>query len=591
MTAPAPSKALSRRRILWLSVGLLGVLVVAALVWTGVRALLVSSELKAATTDAKQLQSQLSDADFVAAQKTADRLGDHARTAAQLSGDPIWRVVEYVPIVGANLTAVRVVSSQLDELSGGVIAPALDLASNLKSVWSKGGLDLTVLSHAADDLDGSLSDVKDARKQLAAVNSWALVGPVRDGVDQLDDFLAKAQPMVRDAGLTAHAIPAVLGQDGPQSILIMLQNGAELRTAGGLTGAFAEIHADHGKLEVVDQASSADFPELDAPIAALPASVTTLFDDSIGRFVQNISSPADFSVSSSLASDWWAMRSGHHPDTIVSLDMRVLAALLAVVGPVDVEGWGQLTSDNLIDRLLVQPYLTLDQQQQDALFERAVQTVFERVLSSDIDVAQLIHHLSGPIDEGRISISSAHPDVQSLVAGGPFAGSHARQVEAGDDAFAVYFNDVTGAKMDTFLKVGIDTQVRACRADGLRDVIVAVTLKNSAPADAGSAFAVSMTGGGHLGVPAGGIGTLVAVAAPPGTFVGGVRQDDALVRSISGDFDGYPVTQSRVQLSPGQSVTLDFQFTSAKPRDIDPHILTTPLINAPRITQSTGTCD
>ncbi len=46
----------------------------------------------------------------------------------------------------------------------------------------------------------------------------------------------------------------------------------------------------------------------------------------------------------------------------------------------------------------------------------------------------------------------------------------------GDDAYAVYLNDVTGAKMDTFLKVGIDDEVRACRADDLRDVTVAVTL-------------------------------------------------------------------------------------------------------------------
>ena len=38
------------------------------------------------------------------------------------------------------------------------------------------------------------------------------------------------------------------------------------------------------------------------PIAALPPSVTELFDDTVGRFVMNISAPAEFEVSAELAS-------------------------------------------------------------------------------------------------------------------------------------------------------------------------------------------------------------------------------------------------------------------------------------------------
>ena len=56
----------------------------------------------------------------------------------------------------------------------------------------------------------------------------------------------------------------------------------------------------------------------------MPSSVTTLFDDTIARYVMNISSPADFQVSAKLASEWWAMRTGHRPDTIVSMDVDVL---------------------------------------------------------------------------------------------------------------------------------------------------------------------------------------------------------------------------------------------------------------------------
>ena len=108
--------------------------------------------------------------------------------------------------------------------------------------------------------------VAHSRQQLESIDNWALLEPIRQGVQQLNGFLADAEPMVRDAGSAAQAIPAVLGKDGPRSILVMLQNGAELRTGGGLTGAFAELRADHGAVTIVDQASSNDFPRLTAPL-------------------------------------------------------------------------------------------------------------------------------------------------------------------------------------------------------------------------------------------------------------------------------------------------------------------------------------
>ena len=99
----------------------------------------------------------------------------------------------------------------------------------------------------------------------------------------------------------------------------------------------------------------------------------------------------------------------------MSVDVPVLAALLAVVGPVEVDGWGQLTSDNLVQRLLVDPYVALSPEDQDLLFQRVVQAVFTRALAASIDVPALITQLSGPIGEGRVSIWSAHPDEQAVM--------------------------------------------------------------------------------------------------------------------------------------------------------------------------------
>ena len=202
----------------------------------------------------------------------------------------------------------------------------------------------------------------------------------------------------------------------------------------------------------------------------------------------------------------------------------------------------------------------------------------------------LIAQLSGPIDEGRVSIWSAHPDEQAIMQESAFAGSQGRQVQAGKDAFAVYLNDITGGKMDTYLDVSIETSVAACREDKRRDIAVAVTLANTAPADAGSIYPLSVTGGGTQGIPAGAIGTLVAVSAPSGTFSSGVTQDGALVNSVNGERDSLVVSQSRVDLAPGSSETLVFHFIAAAPGDLEPQILHTPLLRAPEITRSDVGC-
>ncbi|GAA1964901.1 DUF4012 domain-containing protein [Microbacterium deminutum] len=572
--------------MLWLSLGVLGLLVVCAVAWIGIRALMLRTELDAAVRNATELRGQLEASDLGGAQRSAGGLAEHARVAAELTGDPIWHIAEVIPAVGPNLTAARVVSSELDHLSRAAITPTLAMATDLASLRFKGGLDLDALTRAATRLHRSLAVVADAHRAVGSLDAGALVGPLRDGVDRLEESLTRVEPLIRDAALAAGTLPTVLGSDGPRSILVMVQNGAELRTAGGLTGTFAEIRADHGRLQIVDQASSSDFPWLEKPIIALPASVSSMLNDAVGRYVMNISSPSDFTESAQLASAWWSMRTGHTPDTIVSVDIRVLGAVLAVIGPVDVKDWGELTTDNLVQRILVDPYRSLDSWSQDVVFRRAVDAVFARALQTTFDPSALVARLSGPISEGRVSIWSADPEVESVVADGAFAGTLARQKQVGDDAFAVYLNDVTGAKMDTYLDVNIASGVAECRADGLRDITIGVTLTNTAPGDAGSIYPVSVTGGGLWGVAPGNIGTLVGVSAPPGTFIGGVTRAGEHVRSISTDVDDYPLTQTRVELAPGQSATVEFHFVAAHAGDVTPRILHTPLIDDPEVTQS-----
>ncbi len=67
---------------------------------------------------------------------------------------------------------------------------------------------------------------------------------VRDAVDALDPAVAALA--AADAGLAV--VSGLLGADGPRSVLVMLQNNAELRGAGGYASTFATGRTQDGRL-------------------------------------------------------------------------------------------------------------------------------------------------------------------------------------------------------------------------------------------------------------------------------------------------------------------------------------------------------
>jgi hypothetical protein len=575
------------RTVVLLTIGALALLVAAA-AWVGVRGVMAARELQSAVPLAERLQSAVADGDGDDAISVAAELDEHARSAASLTSDPLWRATELLPAVGANLTAVRVAADALHTLSGDVVAPLAALAQSAPS--PTGGIDLAVLADAAAPLAHAGSEVQRVSDELAALPSTGLVPVIADGVSKLSATVTAADDLLGPLARTAEVLPGVLGADGPKTLLLMVQNNAELRTGGGITGTFVELHADGGAITMVDQADSSQFPIAAAPVTTVPDSLTTLYGDITGRFVQDASVPADFALTGQLASTWWASRTGTAPDAVISIDPLVLRALIASTGPIVLTDGSEITADNLVPRLLVDPYLSLDSDQQTAYFSEATGAVVTRLFSGGLDPLAWVRALATPIEQGRVSIWSADAATQAKLAETPFGGPAARQRQAGDDAYAVYFNDATGGKLDSFMTTAISTGVSSCRADGRREVVVSVTLTSTVPADAAERFPGSMTGDGRYGVAVGDIGMVVSVSAPRGTYFGGVRKDGQALTGVDGTDAGFPVSLARVNLQPGETNTLEFRFLTDRTDDVAPVLLHTPLLDEPAITTSTPTC-
>jgi hypothetical protein len=548
-------------------------LVTGAVAWVGVQAWQAKDELSAVVPLVDELSAAVSARDLDAAHDVAARFRVHADRAEGLTDGPLWFVSGAIPGIGANLAAVRTTSVQLSAVGESVLEPVLDVADSLG-----GTVDPSVLSDAREPLARAAASLTTARDAMRTVDAGAVLPPVAEGVIRMQSALEEATPVLEGLAQAGAVLPSMLGADGPREILVMLQNNAELRTGGGITGSFVQLHAEAGAISLVRQADSSRFPLRSAAIAPVPDAATALYGDVVGRFVQNATMTPDFSVSAQLASAWWQSQYGLAPDAVIAIDPLVLRALLAAHGPIPLADGAPLTADDLIERLLIHPYLNLDSDAQTAYLQRVTSLVLDALLV-DIDPVSWAEALSPVIAEGRVSVWSAVPAEQAVLAGSAMGGPRARLDEAGDAAYAVYFNDATGGKMDTYLDVAIEAGVARCDPGG-NEAVVRVTLSNAARAEGIPELPISMTGGGLFGTAVGDIGTNVTVAAPEGAAFGGVTAADGSVASANVVDAGRPSTAVRVNVSPGQTETVEFRFVLTDDAEQAPTILHTPLLEA-----------
>ncbi|WP_454114608.1 DUF4012 domain-containing protein [Microbacterium lacticum] len=586
----ASGKALSTRQLSILAAALLAALLVAVGVWMVTRALLVADHLHAASEMTHDLRSALEQQDVAAARAALTEFSIETAAAAQASGDPLWRGFEVIPVVGANLAAARVSSVHLDALAARVGVPLLDLARGALAHTddTQAGLDVRMLREAEPVFADAAAAMRLADTEVGALDRRWLVPQLAQGVTQIDEIVSMANEPVQMLARLGEIAPAMLGADGERAILLVAQNNAELRTGGGVASAFVEFRARDGRLSIEKQRSSADFAR-GAVEFDVPDDLATVFGDTTGEFVMNATLPADFDVTARLVSAWWQSAGGDAPDAVVAVDPHALRALLSVAGPVTVDG-REYSSDNVVHQLLVEPYLTLTEEEQDALFQQVAAETFTPVIARPIAPLRLVEALAAPVEAGRLSVWSAHAAEQDVLASTPLAGPEKRHMAAGDGAFAIYLNDTTQGKMDSFLEVSFATGSAVCRTDGIADVTVAVTLTSTAPADAAHTLPGRMTGEGLADVAPGNIGTLVTVAGPRGAFYGGALVDETPVAAFDGALGDHPTSTHEVVLAPGESTTLDFHFFLPAGQSEDLALIHTPLLNEPEIGERKVVC-
>jgi len=383
----------------------------------------------------------------------------------------------------------------------------------------------------------------------------------------------------------------MMGSDGPRDYLVLFQNNAELRATGGIPGAVALLHVDGGKLSLVQQASSSDFPRADAPVLPLPSETEGLYGAITGQYIQDVNLTPLFPLSAQLASEMWKRQFGTTVDGVVSMDPVALSYLMTATGPVTLPTGDVLTSDNVVPLLLSEAYSRYEEPaQQDLFFAGTASGVFSAVASGALDPKALVSALARAGDERRIYLWSADAEEQARIAETTLAGELPESTPT-QPRFGVYLNDGTGAKMDYYLGAKFGVGQAVCRQDGRSTYVVEVTLRNDAPADAATSLPPYVTGDGNFGIPPGQVSTNLAVYAPSeGVFMEAVVDGQPVGVQTATD-SGHAVVQLQTTLSPGQSTTIKMSFLGGPATTGAAQLETTPIVNLSETQQVSVACE
>jgi hypothetical protein len=361
---------------------------------------------------------------------------------------------------------------------------------------------------------------------------------------------------------------------------MIFQNNAEIRATGGMPGSWALLHAEDGKLSMVQQGTATDFGERAEPILPLSKAELALYDEQLGSYFQDANFTPDFPRAAELWSARWEERfPGTKLDGVLSLDPVAMSYLLEGTGPLQVAG-RTLTSENIVEELLHRPYAELQPSQQDVLFAQTASGLFDAVtedLASPVDFVSGLDRAAG---EGRFRVAAFDPEVRKQLAGASVEGAL-----VGDDGATPHvdigLNDATGSKMSYYLRYWSDLKATGCTA-GRQTFAGSLTLSQAiSPRDA-AALPVSVTGTGGFGTDRGSQLVLVRLYGPFGGTIEGVQLDgkklDADLEIV--DLDGRPATTVVALLSSREDSTLTWTMTSGAGQTGSVHLGLTPSVQA-----------
>ena len=607
--------ALTRRPLFrsfrfWIPVGVLLVLLavagIAAVVGKQVYddAMAAKSSLEKAMPLAAKAADQVIAGDSQGAKATAAELdGLTADAKKQTSGD-LWRSIEWVPVAGPNLHAVRTAAAVTDDLVRDALTPATSLSLDALKP-TNGAIDIASITAMQDVVAQASTAVSAAATRLDTIQHDALIPQVSGALDKLTGSVDELEPMLKPAAEILGVLPEALGAEKPRNYLVLFQNNAESRGTGGNPAALVMIKVDKGRISIEQQASSSDFDNgRRRPVTELNPETAALYGDKIGRYMQDSTLSPDFTETAGIMRAWWAEEFGTPIDAVVSFDPVALSYLLGATGPVevpnepvDVGGYEvrvltkplTLTEKNAVPFLLNGIYSEYPiPERQDAVFAASAQAVFDGLTSGMAEPKALLAALTKAVDEGRLMYQPATESEAELVGESRLAGKLPAD-NATSTMVGAYVNDTTEGKLDYYMQLDLAASSTQCTAPDAPVFGVTATLTNTLTPEEASNLARYIAPARFF--KKGDVATDLVLYGPVGAKSATVTVDGQPAKATVKQHLGRPAVLVNIQNAPGQKHTVSASFEGAAGEYGPLEVRHTPMVRTTPVNLEAAGCE
>lgn len=237
------------RRIVRVALSLL-LLVVLSVIWVGVRGAIAAKTLIDATPAFNDVVANLTTGPTPTVIASADEIQSAVDRAHGLADDPVWRALEYLPVMGDRLASVRSALAAADILSADGLGPVVALSQTVTfGPYPHPGDGFTSLVQASElehDVSGIADAILRARSELDAV-STDLGLPVASKpfaaavatLDKVGDVAAVLVPSVR-------GMLDISGYSAPATMVVAVLDPDSSRPLGGRVERIFVVTVDHG---------------------------------------------------------------------------------------------------------------------------------------------------------------------------------------------------------------------------------------------------------------------------------------------------------------------------------------------------------
>lgn len=552
------------RRSILIGAAVVGVTGVVAVAGLGVAAASASTEFQDGTGFAREGVALLADGDYAAA---GDQfvLAAEAFSSADRSLDSPWaKPATWVPIVAQNRDAAADLGSSAASASA-ALGRALGLIDPEQFRLVGGRIDIDAIRLAHDPFSEVAAEVATLRAAVDDARSPWLLEPIDTRLDDLDAELASNQPRLDSAVSALELAPQLLGADGPRRYFVAFTTPAETRGLGGFMGNWAVLTARDGRLRFSDFGRTGELNRG----GERPRFVTGPADwlDQWGRYGftdgpdggtdavpwSRITISPVFPSMGEVVEELLPQSGGAAVDGVFAMDPEVLSALLAMTGPISIDGAdGRLSEANLIEFLLVDQY-EIENASRIDLLEEVSQATIGRVLGGALPNPTVVARELGPLAaEGRLVGWALDPEEQALFESVGMAG--AMPDLAGGDGIAVVLNNAGENKLDVYLERDLQYAATVDEATGAVEATLQLTLTNTARPDELPEAVVQNSTGDALGTNR----TLLSLySALP---LVDVRVGGRPIVMTSAGEAGWIVNSSFLGIEPGGSVVVVARF-------------------------------